>query len=126
MNYPAPRAQGNSFSKDTIDVVYARSALHLFDEEIDEFLTTTKILLKTGGYLMVQGKPNENYKIQMSREVNPNLCVNGDGRIRRLWNEENINKLVNKIGFKLVRLERTTEKWRNKDSHFISFIAQKI
>jgi len=49
MNYPAPRAQGNSFSKDTIDVVYARSALHLFDEEIDEFLTTTKILLKTGG-----------------------------------------------------------------------------
>jgi len=76
---------------------------------------------------MVQGKPDENYKMQRSKEVNPNLCVNGDGHIRRLWNEKNINDLVDKIGFKLVLPpQKTTERWHNKDSHFISFIAQKI
>lgn len=110
----------------TLDAVYARSALHLSDEEMDEFLTTVKAILKNGGYLMIQGKPDDNYKMKTSTEVRPNLYVDNDGHARRLWNEKNINELVSKAGFQMVTPpKRTTEKWHDKDNNFISFIAQK-
>ncbi|OIO17076.1 hypothetical protein AUJ29_01970 [Candidatus Kuenenbacteria bacterium CG1_02_38_13] len=107
------------------DAVYARSALHLSDEQLDKFLGETKAMLKPKGFLMIEGKPKDDFKIKRSREISPNLVCDHDGHLRRLWSEENIRQVVDKIGFKLVCLNCAEEEWRGKKTRFINFIAQK-
>jgi len=111
--------------REFFDAVYARSALHLSDEQLDKFLSEVKMMLKPRGFLMVEGKPRDDFKIQRSREVSPNLVCDHDGHLRRLWSEENIKRIIDDMGLKLLCINCAEEEWRGKKTKFINFIAQK-
>lgn len=111
--------------KEMFDIVYARSALHLNNEDLDKFLNHIKVTLKPGGYLMIEGKPKEDFKISRSREVEENMFEDNDGHLRRAWSEDGIRDIVNRVGFELISINRSTEVWQGNETHFINFIARK-
>lgn len=111
--------------KENFDAVYARSSLHLDNEELDRFLDEVTVILKPGGYLMIEGKPKEDLKIMRSEEVKENMHMDHDGHLRRAWSEEGIKEIVDRLGFKLVSINRSTETWHGVETHFINFIAKK-
>ena len=111
--------------EENFDAVYARSSLHLDNEELDRFLDEVAVILKPGGYLMIEGKPKEDPKISRSEEVKTNMHMDHDGHLRRAWSEEGIKEIVDKLGFELVSINRSTETWRGIETHFINFIAKK-
>ncbi|PIR95934.1 MAG: hypothetical protein COT92_03705 [Candidatus Doudnabacteria bacterium CG10_big_fil_rev_8_21_14_0_10_42_18] len=111
--------------KEYFDAVYARSSLHLDNEELDKFMEEVATILKSGGYLMIEGKPKEDFKISRSEEVKANMHMDHDGHLRRAWSEEGIKKIVDKLGFQLISINRSTENWHGVETQFINFIAKK-
>lgn len=110
---------------ESIDAVYSRSTLHLTDEELDHFFDQCIQILKNGGYLMIEGKTEDDSKISASQEISPHLYKNGKGHVRRLWNDILIRELVQKYNLKLSEMNKTTEAWNKIETKFINFIAQK-
>lgn len=53
------------------------------------------------------------------------MFMDNDGHLRRAWSEEGIEEIVDKLGFKLVSIDRSTETWNGAETHFINFIAKK-
>lgn len=104
---------------------YARSAIHLSDEELDEFFKKLVPSLKEGAYIMIEGKTMNDTKVQRSLEVAANLYRDIDGHLRRLWTEENVEDFTNKFNLKLLQITNTLEYWNNVEARFINFIAQK-
>ncbi len=113
---------GNSQS---VDAIYSRSALHITDAELDHFFEECMRLLKDGGYIMIEGKTEEDTKMAKSKEIKPHLYENGGGHLRRLWNEEIIYDLIERHGLSLIEINRTSEVWHEIETKFINFIAQK-
>jgi cyclopropane fatty-acyl-phospholipid synthase-like methyltransferase len=111
---------------ESVDAFYSRSALHLTDEELDHFFEECMGLLKDGGYVMVEGKTEEDPKMATSKEVSPHLYENGGGHLRRSWNEAIIHDLIEWYGLHLIEINKTTEVWHDIETKFINFIAQKI
>lgn len=111
--------------KEDFDAVYARSSLHLDNEALDRFLDGVAVVLKPGGYLMIEGKPKEDPKIMRSEEVKANMHMDHDGHLRRAWSEEGIKKIVDRLGFELVSINHSTETWHGLETHFINFVAKK-
>lgn len=109
----------------SIDAVYSRSALHITDEELDNFFNECTRLLKNDGLIMIEGKTEEDPKIVASKETSPHLYKNGSSHLRRLWNESIINDLIAKHSLLLVEMNKTTEVWNQIETKFINFIAQK-
>jgi len=110
---------------ESIDAFYARSALHLSDNDLDRFFKHLLLLLKSGGFIMIEGKTESDPKIARSEEITPNLFRNGDAHIRRLWTKQLIEKIVEKHGLKLIEIGVNTEIWNDQETKFINFIAQK-
>lgn len=73
---------------------------------------------------MVEGKTNEDFKIARSTEVAPNLMMDHDGHLRRVWNEKNIVDYVYRNSLRLLTMERHAETWDEKETSFINFIAK--
>ncbi|MCX6702746.1 MAG: class I SAM-dependent methyltransferase [Candidatus Wolfebacteria bacterium] len=111
--------------KESIDAVYARSALHLSDEELDYFFTHILGLLKKNGYIMIEGKTEDDSKIKRSEKITGNLYKDNDGHIRRAWNESLIRDIIKKYNLRLIEINQSTEFWKNVEDQFINFIAQK-
>lgn len=109
----------------SIDAIYSRSALHLTDEELDYFFEECVKLLKDDGYIMIEGKTEEDPKIATSKELSPHLYENGRGHLRRVWSEIIIKDLVQKHSLNLLELNTTSEVWNQLETRFINFIAQK-
>jgi len=109
----------------SIDAVYSRSALHLTDGELDQFFEECVLLLKDSGYIMIEGKTEDDPKVAASKEVSPHLYENGGGHLRRLWNEAIIQDLIQKHKLTLIEMNKTSEIWDQIETKFINFIAQK-
>lgn len=110
---------------ETFDAVYARSSLHLGNEELGKFLDHVAVTLKPGGYLMIEGKPKEDLKISRSKEIEENMYMDHEGHLRRAWSEKGIKDIVEKLGFELISINYSTENWHGVETHFINFIAKK-
>ncbi|HEY4512141.1 MAG TPA: class I SAM-dependent methyltransferase [Candidatus Paceibacterota bacterium] len=113
------------FPVDSFDAFYARSAIHLSDEELEVFFNKILPSLRVGAYLMIEGKTTEDGKLARSTEIASNLCEDTDGHIRRLWSEESIRDLVDKYKLHLQEITTTVEYWNGQETRFINFIAQK-
>lgn len=109
-----------------LDAIYARSALHLSEDELDETLEFLLPKLKDGGYLMIEGKTDNDPKISKSREITPNLFIDQDGHVRRLWSEESIRQIIERFNLKLIEMNKTTKNRNGVESQFINFIALKL
>ncbi len=107
------------------DAFYARSALHLDDDQIIPFLGYVVSHLNEDGVVLVQGKPKEDFKITRSVEVGKNCYEDVDGHIRRMWSEEDIVALCHYLQLEIVEIGHTTEIVLNKETKFIHFIARK-
>lgn len=108
------------------DAVYSRSALHITDEELESFMVYIKKILKPKGFLMIEGKTREDFKITRSEEVSPNLFKDVDGHLRRSWDMATVEEMCKKFGFELVSSGYSTEEIRGQETHFFNFIIQKI
>lgn len=109
-----------------VDAFYARSSLHVSDWDLQRIFANLIPQLKRGGYIMVEGKPENNFKIERSEHLGGNLYRDTDGHLRRMWTEENIQKVLEDFPeLELVDMQRTQEKWEGKKSNFIHFIARK-
>ena len=107
------------------DAFYARSALHLDDDEIVPFLGYVVSHLDEDGVVLVQGKPKEDFKIARSVEVGKNCYEDVDGHIRRVWSEEDIIALCHYLQLEIIEIGHTTELVLGKETKFIHFIARK-
>ena len=112
-------------TQESVDVVYARSSLHLSDEELDRFFQHILTLLKDDGYIMIEGKTEKDEKITKSAEISPHVYKNGEGHIRRAWSETIIREIVQRYKLRLLEMNQTTEVRNNIETQFINFIAQK-
>jgi len=109
-----------------VDAYYARSSLHVSNWDLQRIFANLIPQLKRGGHIMVEGKPENNYKIERSEHLGGNLYRDTDGHLRRMWTEENIQKVIEHFPeLELVDMQRTQEKWEGKKSNFIHFIARK-
>jgi cyclopropane fatty-acyl-phospholipid synthase-like methyltransferase len=113
-----------------INGVYARSALHLSDEELLQFLACVNPLMTRGALLMIEGKSENDPKLRRSIPVQgaTNLYTDPfeNGHVRRLWTQQSIEKIVSAINYELVGINQTKEVWHNVETNFINFIARKI
>lgn len=110
---------------DSLDMFYARSSLHLSDNDL--YLLFEKIVpaLKIGGYIFIEGKTTKDLKISRSTLVDDNLLEDKDGHLRRSWDSDFIQDFCNKIGIKLIEISHTTEYWQEAETSFINFLAKK-
>jgi len=107
------------------DAVYARSSLHLSDDELENTFTLIYQYLKDGGYIMVEGKNDSDPKMLRSQQISPNLLVDEVGHIRRLWVQRNIEELQHKFGFRILEIVNETETIVTETANFTYFIAKK-
>jgi cyclopropane fatty-acyl-phospholipid synthase-like methyltransferase len=108
-----------------VDAFYARSALHLSESEWDTFLSLVTNCLNPRGFIMIEGKSHADPKIKRSTSIAENLFCDIDGHVRRAWSEEGIRAFIARIGYSLININHSVEKWNEADTHFISCIAQK-
>src|SRR5680860_16536 len=113
-------------SSNVFDAIYSRSALHLSDEELDIFLDQTTKMLKSKGYLMIEGKTKDDFKISRSEEISPNLFRDNDGHLRRAWDEQTLDGFLKKNKLQLISSKKSEETLKNNKTNFINFIIQKM
>lgn len=83
-------------------------------------------MLKTDGYIMIEGKNFLDPKIQRSRSVADNLVSDSDGHIRRVWNKDYIMEhIIKKFNLRLIELNLSLGQRVDRDSRYVNFIAQK-
>ncbi len=125
--FPALSDANNLPIKNSVcfDAVYSRSALNLSDEELNNFFEQVVKILKPEGYLMIEGKTRDDFKILKSKEIYPNLFIDDSGHLRRAWREQCVS-LFDKYELRLISSKKTEEIWRGNKTNFINFIAQKI
>jgi ubiquinone/menaquinone biosynthesis C-methylase UbiE len=112
--------------KDILDAAYARSSLHISDEQLDTLLKQLLEMLKDGGYLMIEGKTPEDSKIKQSEAIENNLVIDDEGHLRRVWDEDYIRRnIIEKFGLDLISLSKHAETIKGQSTEFINFIAQK-
>ncbi len=107
------------------DAFYARSALHLDDDQIIPFLGYVVTHLNEDGVVMIQGKPKADFKIARSVEVGKNCYEDVDGHIRRAWAENDIRSLCRYLHLEIIDIGRTVEILQGQETKFIHFIAKK-
>lgn len=112
-------------AKEWLDVLYARSSLHIDDQQLDELLSKVIIMLKKNGYIMIEGKSSLDYKIKRSREVKPHIMVDIDGHERRVWDLEHIEKISRQFHLQIVDISEATEIINGNETKFINCILQK-
>lgn len=111
--------------KNSLDMFYARSSLHLSDSELYVFFEKILPALKIGAYIFIEGKTTEDLKISRSTLIDSNLLEDKDGHLRRSWNSDFIQDFCNRIGVQLIEISHTTEYWRENEVSFINFLARK-
>lgn len=112
-------------NNESFDALYSRSALHLNDEKTNEFLQWFVSNLNKEGVIMIEGKTEEDFKIERSSEVNKNLYEDIDGHLRRVWSEDYIKSLCDLLNLDIVEIKKTSENILGKETQFIHFVAKK-
>ena len=107
------------------DAFYARSALHLDNDQLISFLRYLVSHLNKDGIIMIQGKLKDDFKIKRSLEVGKNYYEDADGHIRRVWSNQDIELFCDMFGLEIIEIGNTVEVWQGKETKFIHFIAQK-
>lgn len=107
------------------DAFYARSALHLDDDQLVSFFRYLISHLNKDGVIMIEGKPKEDFKIKRSMEIGKNCYEDVDGHIRRVWSSQDIEQLCDMFNLEILEVDNTTEMWQGKETKFIHFIAKK-
>ncbi len=109
-----------------LDAIYARSSLHISDEELEKLLKQSLTMLKDDGYIMIEGKNLLDPKIQQSRTIADNLVLDSSGHLRRIWTKDYIMKhIIKKFNLRLIELNLSSGQRVDKDSRYVNFIAQK-
>lgn len=111
---------------DKLDIIYARSSLHISDSDLEKLLEQTLGMLTNDGYLMIEGKNFLDPKIQQSKLIADNLVLDSDNHLRRIWNKDYIMEhIIKKFNLRLIELNVSSGQQVDKDSRYVNFIAQK-
>lgn len=91
------------------DAFYARSALHLGDNQLFQFADEVTGRLHRGGFVVIEGKSPADHKIARSTPLVDGLVCDCDGHIRRVWTQEGIQQLAGRNGWDIVVLDELRE-----------------
>lgn len=108
-----------------LDCWYARSSLHLDDENTVALAKEINILLTDDGFVSIEGKGIRDLSIQGSETLGDNLVVNWleGGHLRRIWTEEFCVWLAQAFSWNTLTLTEVKDELFEK--YFLRFIAQK-
>jgi ubiquinone/menaquinone biosynthesis C-methylase UbiE len=110
----------------TLDVIYARSSIHISDVDLEKLLEQTLGMLKDDGYIMIEGKNLLDPKIQKSKIIADNLVLDSNGHLRRIWTKDYIMEhIIKRFNLRLIELNLSSGKHVDGDSRYVNFIAQK-
>lgn len=111
----------------SISAFYARSALHIGDEEMQILGNQVSSVLEIGGKIYIEGKGSNDPKISRSKKLGNGLAIDlhENGHLRRIWNKKFIKQLCLAMGWDILELNNNSENWNGIQASFISLLAQK-
>lgn len=109
----------------TYDGLYARSSLHLSDEQLYRLFDRLYPRLNEGALIMVAWKTRWDFRIDRSKVIGLNLLEDIDGHVRRLWSEKSVEDLQKRYGFQLLETFTGSIVRPDKKIGFIEVIGRK-
>lgn len=109
-----------------IDIFFARFALNLSD--MKTFFLINEVIKKMpiGGYIIIEGKTEQDYKILEGKKLGPNVYRDKHGFNIRTWDESYIDEyLVKKLKLKLVKYKTASFLWEQNKANVAYFVLQK-
>lgn len=109
-----------------IDIFFARFALNLSD--MKTFFLINEIIKKmpVGGYIVIEGKTKQDYKILEGKKLGPNVYRDKHGFNIRTWDESYIDEyFVKKLKLKLVEYKAASFLWGQNEANVAYFVLQK-
>jgi len=109
------------------DGFYARSSLHIGDEETMNLINKIDNHLKPEAKILIMGKSLDDEKIQRSEIIDNNLAIDHEenGHLRRIWTPDFIKKMCDSVKWSIMSIEQNTEMINNRVTSFIKLIAEK-
>jgi hypothetical protein len=106
-----------------VDLIYARSSLHMSDDELQKFMRRVLLKAKKGSHICIEGKNQDDPKIQRSKPLQNGLYIDHteNEHARRVWNSDFIQELCQKFGLTLISIDSHCDDFGS----FTNFIAQK-
>lgn len=110
-----------------VSAFYARSALHIGDEQMTILAKEINNLLIPGGIILLEGKAEKDKKIQRSKRLSSSLALDEceNGHLRRIWDEKFVVSLCAKMNWSIVDINENQENWQGKQTHFLRFLIRK-
>ncbi len=107
----------------TIDCFYARSALHVDDQTMLRLATSIDQLLTTNALIIIEGKREEDPKIQSSEIISGNLALNlkEQGHLRRIWTAQFVIDMCRQLSWQIESLQSHNE----AGSSYLRLIARR-
>ena len=112
---------------DLLDGFYARSALHVDDETMLKLATQIDASVKPGGIILIEGKGEDDEKIQRSERLGNGLAVDRHerGHVRRIWTQQFIERMCEANSWTIEQLLRVIDTTHGQTSAFARLIARK-
>ncbi len=110
----------------SFDCFYARSSLHIDNEQMLSLAKMLNFLLKDFGFIAIEGKGEDDLSIKQSEVLADNLVVDWTegGHLRRIWTNEFCASLAQLCSLEIVTLKEIKDELFEK--YFLRFIAKKI
>lgn len=112
---------------DLLEGFYSRSSLHVDNETMLKLATQIDSAIKPGGIILIEGKSEDDEKIQRSEHLGNGLAIDRHegGHIRRIWTQQFIENMCNLNSWIIEDLNRVTNTTHGQTSVFIRLIAKK-
>lgn len=116
-----------SMLPNNISAFYARSALHIGDNEMVHLAEEINSILIPGGKIFIEGKASQDRKISRSRKIGQGLAVDEqeNGHLRRVWDVKFVKMICAKMGWSIIKVKSNAEDWNGTEAQFLSFLIQK-
>jgi SAM-dependent methyltransferase len=111
----------------SIFAFYARSALHIGDDEMILLAEQIDRILVPGGKILIEGKASKDRKILRSRKIGKGLAVDDEenGHLRRVWNVDFVEFICSEMRWSIIKIKSNMEDWNGTEAQFLSFLIQK-
>jgi len=112
---------------DGINVFFSRFALNLSDTKSFFFLNEIIKKMPIGGYIVIEGKSEKDYKIKKGIKLGPHIYQDTRGLIIRTWDKVYVNTyLVHKLKLKLISFKMGKYTLEKNVAHSVYIVLKKV
>lgn len=111
---------------DSFDCFYARSSLHVNDDEMIKLAEGISLIIKSGGLVAIEGRTEDDESILDSEKIAGGLAINWkeSGHLRRIWTKDFCTRLSIAFSWQIAVLAKREDGVGNK-KQLLRFIARK-